>query len=59
MNNKIYVSIREASMMSGVSQHHIRDLIKANKIRFIPSGVKYLVNYPKMMEYFETLEVAC
>lgn len=56
---KIYVSIREASMMSGVSQHHIRDLVKSNKIKFIPSGVKYLVNYPKMLEYFETLEAAC
>ncbi len=59
MNKKVYVSIREASMMSGVSQHHIRDLVKANKIRFIPSGVKYLINYPKMMEYFENLEEAC
>lgn len=44
MNKKVYVSIREASMMSGVSQHHIRDLVKTNKIRFIPSGVKYLIN---------------
>ena len=56
---KIYLSISEASRMSGVSQHKIRDLVKEKKIKYIPSGVKYLVNYPKMLEYFESLEAAC
>ena len=36
--------------------HYIRDLAKANEISYHKSGMKYLINYPKMMEYFEAHE---
>ena len=52
----IYMTINEAALNSGISRHLIRDLVKANKIKHIMSGAKYLINYPKMMQYFEALE---
>lgn len=51
-----YMTINEAAHNSGISRHLIRDLVKANKIKHIMSGAKYLINYPKMMQYFEALE---
>ena len=34
----------------------LRDTVKENKIKHVKSGMKYLINYPKMMDYFESLE---
>lgn len=56
INNPVYMSISDAAKASGMSAHYIRDLVKANKIKHVKSGMKYLINYPKMMDYFETLE---
>ena len=50
------MSINDAAKASGMSAHYIRDLVKANKIKHVKSGMKYLINYPKMMDYFESLE---
>lgn len=55
-NAPIYMSINDAAKTSGMSAHYIRDLVKANKIKHVKSGMKYLINYPKMMDYFESLE---
>lgn len=54
--NPTYMSINDAAKASGMSAHYIRDLVKANKIKHVKSGMKYLINFPKMMNYFETLE---
>ena len=56
INNPVYMSINDAAKTSGMSAHYIRDLVKANKIKHVKSGMKYLINYPKMMDYFESLE---
>lgn len=57
MNNvPTYMSINDAAKTSGMSAHYIRDLVKENKIKHVKSGMKYLINYPKMMDYFESLE---
>lgn len=57
MNNiPTYMSINDAAKTSGMSAHYIRDLVKANKIKHVKSGMKYLINYPKMMDYFESIE---
>jgi excisionase family DNA binding protein len=50
------MSINDAAKASGMSAHYIRDLAKANEISYHKSGMKYLINYPKMMEYFEAHE---
>lgn len=55
-NVPIYMSINDAAKASGMSAHYIRDLAKANEISYHKSGMKYLINYPKMMEYFEAHE---
>lgn len=51
-----YMSINDAAKASGMRAHYIRDLAKANEISYHKSGMKYLINYPKMMEYFESHE---
>ena len=56
INNPVYMSISDAAKASGMSAHYIRDLAKANEISYHKSGMKYLINYPKMMEYFEAHE---
>lgn len=56
INNPVYMSINDAAKASGMSAHYIRDLAKANEISYHKSGMKYLINYPKMMEYFEAHE---
>ena len=33
------------------SEFHIRRLIKANRIKYIRTGAKYLVNFDKFVEY--------
>ena len=52
-----YMSISEAARESGISQCMIRAMVKKNEIPHIMSGAKYLVNYPKMLTVFETLEI--
>ena len=56
INNPVYMSINDAAKASGMSAHYIRDLAKANEISYHKSGMKYLINDPKMMEYFEAHE---
>ena len=56
INNPVYMSINDAAKASGMSAHYIRDLAKANEISYHKSGMKYLINYRKMMEYFEAHE---
>ena len=55
-NEKVYMTIAEASKASGISQHKIRCLVKSGQIAHVMTGSKYLINYPKMMSFFETLE---
>lgn len=51
-----YMSINDAAKASGISARHIRNLARTDKIKHVMSGKKYLINYPKMMDYFESLE---
>lgn len=45
------VTIKELALETGVSEHHIRKLCKTNQIQYIKSGVKYLINYERFMDY--------
>lgn len=45
-NVKPFVSIDEASRLTGLSRFYIRNGIRAGEIQHIMSGTKYLVNLP-------------
>lgn len=45
------MTIKQLSELTGISQFHIRRLIKSNRINYKQSGVKYLVNVDKFVEY--------
>lgn len=44
-------TIKEISSSTGVSEHHIRLLCKGNKIKYIRTGTKYLINYEHFIDY--------
>lgn len=45
------VTIKELSNLTGLSEYCIRKLCKQNKIHFIQTGVKHLINYEKFLDY--------
>lgn len=45
------VTISEAEQATGVSAYTVRRLVKQNKIIYIKSGTKYLVNLDRFIEY--------
>ena len=45
------VTIDEAAEVTGISAYTIRRLVKQNKIVYIKSGTKYLVNLDRFIEY--------
>ena len=45
------MTVKQLSAQTGVSEFHIRRLIKGNRITYIRTGIKYLVNYEKFVDY--------
>ncbi len=45
------VTIKKLSEQTGISEFHIRRLIKSNRIKYIRTGTKYLINFDKFVEY--------
>ena len=45
------VSLAEASKESGLSYDFIRKLCLQNKIVYVRAGVKYLINWDKLVEF--------
>ena len=45
------VTIKELALETGVSEHYIRKLCKTNQIKYIKTGVKYLINYERFLDY--------
>ncbi|MBI5651468.1 MAG: helix-turn-helix domain-containing protein [Chloroflexi bacterium] len=54
MNLRKYVTTRQAAVMLGVGQEHIRKLLSASKVKGIKLGHDWLVFAPSMEKYFET-----
>lgn len=38
------LTIKETAKRSGLAEHHVRQLCKQDKIRYVRAGSKYLVN---------------
>ena len=51
-----YITIQKAADMTGLSYYFIREMVLSNKIRYIKSGAKYLINVDSLNEYLESLE---
>lgn len=45
------MTFKKLSEQTGISEFHIRRLIKSNRIKYIRTGTKYLVNFDKFVEY--------
>lgn len=45
------MTIRQVSEQTGISEFHIRRLIKSNRIKYIRTGTKYLVNFDRFVDY--------
>ncbi len=50
----LMVTIKEASRRTGCSYDFIRKLCIRNQIVYVKAGSKYLINYPKFIEYLNT-----
>lgn len=44
-------TISEASKIVGLSKYHVRKLVLQDKIKYVRSGVKYLVNVDSLINY--------
>ena len=47
---KILLSIKEASQRTGLTKLSLRTLCKENKINYVKSGKKFLINYNSLLE---------
>lgn len=48
------LTIQQTAKLTGISEFHIRKLLRENKIVHIRTGVKYLVNFDKFIEYLNS-----
>ena len=57
-NNVIrhYGAIQEASDERGLSTYFVRQLVLDGKVKYIKSGVKYLINLDSLDEYLDKME---
>lgn len=55
MQRKIVIpemkNISEASKIVGLTKYHVRKLVLQDKIKYVRSGVKYLVNVDSLIDY--------
>lgn len=47
---KLFYTIRETAQTGILSEYALRILVKQNKIPYIKSGVKVLINYPLFLQ---------
>lgn len=50
MTEKLFMSVTESASFSGLSKTCIRNLIYANKLKYIRSGKKYLISREAIIE---------
>lgn len=56
VNRKItkpYLTVKELSKESGLSEYYIRKLIASNSIPYLEAGRKFLINYELFMEFLK------
>ena len=55
MNNTPYLSIKQASGATGLSQKYIREGCKNGKIPFLRVGNRYMINLPILLEKLDSM----
>lgn len=45
------LSIAQAAKVIGLAQHYVRQLVLQGKVKFVRSGVKYLLNMDSLINY--------
>ena len=45
------LNIKDTAEMAGLAVHHVRQLVKQNKVAYITSGRKVLINFDSMVDY--------
>ena len=53
MTETKFMSIPACARNSGVSKDFLYHLCKSGRIEFIKIGKKYMLNYPRLIEYLE------
>lgn len=53
MNEKVFMTIREVARTGILSEHAIRQMVKAGQVPHIMAGNRVLINYPKFMEQLQ------
>ena len=51
-------TIRQAAVECGLAEYFVRQLVKANKIKYVCAGRKYLVNVDSLISYLNAGEGA-
>lgn len=51
-----YIKMQNASDQTGLSYYFIRQLVLEDKVQYIKSGVKYLINEESLAEYLSHME---
>lgn len=49
----IYLSIKDTSIVTGLSEYYLRSRVREGKIHHITSGTKVLINLPLMLAELE------
>lgn len=47
-------TIEECAKATEISKYHIRQLVLNNKIKYIRSGKKYLINFESLIQYLNS-----
>ncbi len=50
---KLFVSIRDAAKLTGLSMFALRNGIRSGKIAHITCGTKYMINYQRLIEQLD------
>ena len=54
-NSPMFVTVREAVRITGLSERYLRDGLRADKIPHIKTGTKYLINLPLFLAELESV----
>lgn len=55
MKTPIFLSIKEAAKITGLSEYYFRQNIKAGKIPHLREGNKIFVNMPRLLEMLDNM----
>ena len=53
INDKIFISIKEAVTLTGISGYSLRQMIKNHEIAYIECGKKFMLNRVNLLEHLE------